>query len=89
VGRTLVLSHCNCLERAFQLKEMVLKACQFRTSSLWRPGASAPSTPTTAVSSPPIERKRCRNQRIGSGTFFGVLSLLAHGPQRAITYSST
>ena len=23
-------SHCNCLERAFQLKEMVLKACQFR-----------------------------------------------------------
>ena len=30
VGRTLVLSHCNCLERAFQLKEMVLKACQFR-----------------------------------------------------------
>ena len=30
VGRTLVLSHCNGLERAFQLKEMVLKACQFR-----------------------------------------------------------
>ncbi len=29
-GRTLVLSHCNCLDRAFQFKEMVRKACQFQ-----------------------------------------------------------
>ena len=29
VGKLLVLSHCNCLERAFQLKEMVHKSCRF------------------------------------------------------------
>ncbi len=29
VGKLLVLSHCNCLERAFRLKEMVHKSCRF------------------------------------------------------------
>lgn len=29
-GRTLCIAHCNCLERAFYLKEQVLKACRFR-----------------------------------------------------------
>ena len=29
VGKLLVLSHCNCLERAFQLREMVQKSCRF------------------------------------------------------------
>ena len=29
VGKLLVLSHCNCLERAFQLKEMVRRNCRF------------------------------------------------------------
>lgn len=28
-GRTLCITHCNCLERAFQLKEMALKSCKF------------------------------------------------------------
>lgn len=28
--RTLCITHCNCLERAFMLKEMVLKQCHFR-----------------------------------------------------------
>ena len=28
-GKTLCITHCNCLERAFQLKEMALKSCQF------------------------------------------------------------
>ncbi len=28
-GKLLVLSHCNCLERAFQLREMVQKECGF------------------------------------------------------------
>ena len=28
-GKPLCITHCNCLERAFQLKEMVLKSCQF------------------------------------------------------------
>ena len=28
-GRTLCITHCNCLERAFQLKEMALKSCSF------------------------------------------------------------
>ena len=30
VGRTLVLSHCNCLERAFALKEQIEAKCQFQ-----------------------------------------------------------
>jgi DegV family protein with EDD domain len=30
VGRLLCISYCNCLERAFALKELVLKSCQFR-----------------------------------------------------------
>ena len=29
IGKTLAIAHCNCLERAFQLKEMVRKSCQF------------------------------------------------------------
>lgn len=29
-GRILCITHCNCLERAFSLKEMVLKSCRFR-----------------------------------------------------------
>ena len=29
VGKTLAISHCNCLERAFQLKDMVRKSCKF------------------------------------------------------------
>lgn len=29
-GRPLCITHCNCLERAFYLKEQVLKACQFQ-----------------------------------------------------------
>lgn len=29
-GRVLCITHCNCLERAFSLKEMVLKSCRFR-----------------------------------------------------------
>lgn len=29
VGKTLAISHCNCLERAFLLKDMVRKACKF------------------------------------------------------------
>ena len=29
-GRILCITHCNCLERAFSLKEMVLKSCCFR-----------------------------------------------------------
>jgi len=29
VGRTLAISHCNCLERAFQVKAMVEQKCQF------------------------------------------------------------
>ena len=29
VGKLLVLSHCNCLERAFQLREMAQKSCRF------------------------------------------------------------
>lgn len=29
-GRTLCIAHCNCLERAFYLKELALKGCQFR-----------------------------------------------------------
>ena len=28
-GKLLVLSHCNCLERAFQLREMAQKHCRF------------------------------------------------------------
>ena len=28
-GKTLCIAHCNCLDRAFLLKEMVLDACQF------------------------------------------------------------
>ena len=28
-GKPLCITHCNCLERAFQLKEMALKSCQF------------------------------------------------------------
>lgn len=28
-GRTLCIAHCNCLERAFYLKEQVLKSCRF------------------------------------------------------------
>lgn len=28
-GRTLCIAHCNCLERAFTLKEQVLKTCKF------------------------------------------------------------
>lgn len=28
-GRVLCITHCNCLERAFQLKEMALKSCKF------------------------------------------------------------
>ena len=29
VGRPLVISHCNCLDRAFQVKEMIEAKCQF------------------------------------------------------------
>ena len=29
VGRTLIITHCNCLERAFQVKAMVESKCQF------------------------------------------------------------
>lgn len=29
VGRSLVISHCNCLDRAFQLKEQVTDKCRF------------------------------------------------------------
>lgn len=29
VGRTLIISHCNCLSRAFQVKAMVESKCQF------------------------------------------------------------
>lgn len=29
VGKTLAISHCNCLERAFLLKDMVRKSCKF------------------------------------------------------------
>lgn len=29
-GRTLCIAHCNCLERAFYLKELVLKSCSFQ-----------------------------------------------------------
>lgn len=29
-GRTLCIAHCNCLERAFYLKELALKSCQFQ-----------------------------------------------------------
>lgn len=29
VGRPLCITHCNCLQRAFDLKEMVLSSCQF------------------------------------------------------------
>ena len=29
VGKLLVLSHCNCLERAFHVKELVMKQCRF------------------------------------------------------------
>lgn len=29
VGKLLAIAHCNCLERAFQLKEMVQKSCRF------------------------------------------------------------
>lgn len=29
-GRTLAICHCNCLERAFQLKEQIEAKCQFR-----------------------------------------------------------
>lgn len=28
-GKVLAISHCNCLERAFQLKDMVRKSCRF------------------------------------------------------------
>lgn len=28
-GRTLCIAHCNCLDRAFSLKEMALKSCRF------------------------------------------------------------
>ena len=28
-GRTLCITHCNCLERAFYLKEQALKSCRF------------------------------------------------------------
>lgn len=28
-GKLLAIAHCNCLERAFQLKEMVRKSCHF------------------------------------------------------------
>ena len=28
-GRILCIAHCNCLERAFHLKEQALKSCQF------------------------------------------------------------
>ena len=28
-GRTLCITHCNCLQRAFALKEQVLAACRF------------------------------------------------------------
>ena len=29
VGRTLAICHCNCLERAFQVKAMVEAKCKF------------------------------------------------------------
>lgn len=29
-GRTLCIAHCNCLERAFFLKELALKSCKFK-----------------------------------------------------------
>lgn len=29
IGKTLAIAHCNCLERAFQLKELVRKSCRF------------------------------------------------------------
>ena len=29
-GRTLCIAHCNCLERAFYLKELALKTCRFQ-----------------------------------------------------------
>lgn len=30
IGTTLCIAHCNCLDRAFYLKELVLNSCQFR-----------------------------------------------------------
>jgi len=33
-GKALYISHCNCLERAFLLKEQVLKSCSFRSVSI-------------------------------------------------------
>lgn len=30
VGRLLIIGHCNCLERAFQVKEMIESKCSFR-----------------------------------------------------------
>ena len=29
VGRRLIITHCNCVDRAFYLKELVLKQCRF------------------------------------------------------------
>ena len=37
-GRLLCISHCNCLERAFALKDLVLKSCQFREIILCETG---------------------------------------------------
>lgn len=37
-GRTLCISHCNCLERAFYLKEQAVKACSFRDVILCETG---------------------------------------------------
>ena len=37
-GRVLCITHCNCLERAFALKDLVLKSCQFREIILCETG---------------------------------------------------
>lgn len=37
-GRTLVISHCNCLERAFQVKRLVESKCEFSDVSIVEAG---------------------------------------------------
>ncbi|MEG0765007.1 MAG: DegV family protein [Pseudoflavonifractor sp.] len=38
IGTTLCIAHCNCLERAFYLKEQVLKSCKFKDIILCETG---------------------------------------------------
>lgn len=38
IGKALYVTHCNCLERAFQLREMVQKICKFRSIMIGETG---------------------------------------------------